>query len=43
MAKAKAQAKSGRVSMQDLLKIVNKKAGRTVAPDRDWETTQINP
>ena len=33
MAKAKAQAKSGRVSMQDLLKIVNKKAGRTVAHD----------
>ena len=33
MAKAKAKAKSGRVSMQDLLKIVNKKAGRTVAHD----------
>lgn len=33
MAKAKVKAKSGRVSMHDLLKIVNKKAGRTVAHD----------
>ena len=30
---AKAKAKAGRVDMQDLLKLVNKKAGRSVAHD----------
>ena len=30
---AKAKAKAGRVDMQDLLKLVNKKAGRNVAHD----------
>ena len=31
--KAKAKTKTGRVSVQDLLSLVNKKAGRTVAHD----------
>ncbi len=31
--KTKAKAKAGRVSMQDLMSLVNKKAGRNVAHD----------
>ena len=37
MAKAKAKAKAGRVAIQDLMKMVNKKAGRNVAHDLTGE------
>ena len=34
---AKAKAKAGRVAIQDLMKMVNKKAGRNVAHDLTGE------